>query len=227
MKKHLISLVIFLYVITNAYSQDEKFSGGIYFSPVISWFKPENKKITAEKGRFSYGFGLTSDIKLTKTFAFNIGLNFINNGGSLKYTDTIPEFEAIDTTYSLKKNSTIKYKLQFIELPVSIKGKTPEIGYTSFFLKFGISPLIQFKALADVTVDSGDNVKKEIRSLTFGYHVGGGILYTLKGNTKLLGEIVFRNGLGDIEKVEMLVGGKKSDYKVILNSLEIRVGIIF
>lgn len=227
MKNFKLVFIIFTFTFANLYSQDEKFSGGIYFSPVISWFKPENKKISAEKSRFSYGFGLTSDIKLTKTFALNVGLNFTNNGGSLKYTDSIPEFEAVDSTYSLKKNSTIKYKLQFIEIPVSIKGRTPEIGYTSFFVKFGLSPLLQFKALADVTVDSGDNVKKEIRAMTFGYHVGAGVLYTLKGNTKLLGEVVFRNGLGDIDKVEMLIAGKKTDYKVILNSLEIRVGIVF
>lgn len=213
---------LFFAIVLNA---QEKFSGGIFFSPEISWFKPDNKQVQSEKGRLSYGFGLTSDIALTNAFSLNLGLGFFNAGGSLKYLDSIPKIEAVDTTYiKLQSNSIIKYKLQYIELPISIKGKTKEIGYISYFLKFGLSPLLRYKSRADIEVDSNDDIKNEVRAVSFAYHIGAGITYSLKGSTKLLFEGVFRNGLTDIEKVKNYKG---RDYKNILNILEIRAGIVF
>ncbi len=209
-------------VVLNA---QEKFSGGIYVSPEISWFKPDNKQIKSEKGRMSFGFGITSDIALTNAFSLNLGLSFLNAGGSLKYLDSIPKIETVDTTYvNLPANRIIKYKLQYIELPISIKGKTKEIGFISYFLKFGLSPMLRYKSRADIEVDSNNDVKQEVRAVAFAYHVGGGITYSLKGSTKLLFEAVFRNGLSDIEKIENY---KNKDYKNILNVIEIRAGIVF
>jgi hypothetical protein len=203
----------------------EKFSGGLYVSPEISWFKPDSKQVEKEKSRMSFGFGLTSDIALTNNFSLNIGLGFLNAGGSLKYLDSLPKIETVDSTYlKLPQNKIIKYKLQYLEIPISIKGKTNEIGYISYFLKFGISPLILYKSRADVTVDSNDDIKNEVRSVAFAYHIGAGITYKLKGDTKLLVEGIFRNGLSDIEKIKNYAG---KDYKNILNTIEIRVGIVF
>lgn len=220
-----VSLILVLALLTSLLYSQEKFSGGVYVSPQISWFKPDNKQVQKEKGRMSFGFGLTSDIALTNAFSLNIGLGFNNAGGSLKYLDSIPKIETVDSTYTnIKANTVLKYKLQYVELPISIKGKTKEIGYISYFLKFGISPLIRYKARADVTVDSNDDLKNEVRAVSFAYHIGGGITYSLKGDTKLLLEAVFKNGLSDIEKIESY---KNKDYKNILNILEIRAGIVF
>lgn len=138
MKKVSIFLTSILVVLlANA---QEKFSGGIYLAPEISWFKPDNKQVKSEKSRLSFGFGITSDIALTNAFSLNLGLGFFNSGGSLKYLDSLPKIQAVDSVYTnIPANSIIKYKLQYIELPISIKGKTKEIGYISYFLKFGVS----------------------------------------------------------------------------------------
>ncbi len=223
MKK--LSLILVFAFITSMLWSQEKFSGGIYVSPEISWFKPTNKQVEKEKGRMSFGFGLTSDIALTNAFSLNIGLGFSNVGGSLKYLDSIPKIETADTTYThLAANTVLKYKLQYLEIPIAIKGKTKEIGFISYFIKFGVNPMIRYKSLADVTVDSGDDIKQEVRSFSFAYHIGAGITYSLKGETKLLFEGVFKNGLSDIDKITTY---KDKDYKNILNVIEIRVGIIF
>lgn len=223
MKKVSIFLTSILVVLlANA---QEKFSGGIYLAPEISWFKPDNKQVKSEKSRLSFGFGITSDIALTNAFSLNLGLGFFNSGGSLKYLDSLPKIQAVDSVYTnIPANSIIKYKLQYIELPISIKGKTKEIGYISYFLKFGVSPLLRYKSRADITVDSNDDIKNEVRAVAFAYHIGGGITYSLKGNTKLLFEGIFRNGLSDIEKIKNY---RNKDYKNILNIIEIRAGVVF
>ncbi|NMD00736.1 MAG: PorT family protein, partial [Bacteroidales bacterium] len=72
------SLILAFVFLTSLLFSQEKFSGGVYVSPQISWFKPDNKQVQKEKGRMSFGFGLTSDIALTNAFSLNLGLGFNN-----------------------------------------------------------------------------------------------------------------------------------------------------
>lgn len=230
MKKYLIWLTFIIFV-SKITAQENAVTGGIYVSPVISWLKPDVKTIEKDKSKFGFGFGLTVDLNLSKNFAFSTGLSFVNLGGSIQYSDSIPEFKAVDTTYSLKGGSIINYKTQFIELPFSIKGKTNEIGYITYFLKAGISPNFRFKAKGDVTVNSGDDIKAEVRGFNMGFIIGGGIEYSLGGSTKLLVEALFNNGLTDFTKTKTWDDRnnklRTSSDKVIINNISLRVGILF
>jgi len=227
MKKYLIGIV-FAFISVSVMSQGV--TGGLYLSPVISWLKPDTKNITSDGSRFGFGFGIPVDFNFSKNFAFSTGIAYTNLGGSLKYLDSIPKFEA-DTIYSLVKNTVVKYKTSFIEIPLSLKGKTNEIGYITYFLKAGISPQFRFKAKGDISVNSGDNldIKAEVRSFNMGYHIGGGIEYSLGGSTKLLVEALFTNGLTNFSKVETLKKptDKPKNENTILNSISLKVGILF
>ncbi|PIY03743.1 MAG: hypothetical protein COZ21_08445, partial [Bacteroidetes bacterium CG_4_10_14_3_um_filter_31_20] len=167
MKKYLIGIV-FAFISVSVMSQGV--TGGLYLSPVISWLKPDTKNITSDGSRFGFGFGIPVDFNFSKNFAFSTGIAYTNLGGSLKYLDSIPKFEA-DTIYSLVKNTVVKYKTSFIEIPLSLKGKTNEIGYITYFLKAGISPQFRFKAKGDISsINPGDNldIKAEVRSFNMG-----------------------------------------------------------
>lgn len=207
----------------------QKVTGGLFFSPVISWLKPDSKTITKDGSRFGFGFGVPVDFNFSKNFAFSTGIAYTNVGGSLKYGDSIPRFKAVDTTYSLKGGSVIKYKTSFIEIPLSFKGKTNEIGYITYFLKAGVSPQFRFKAKGDVTVNSGDDIKAEVRAFNMGYNIGGGIEYSLGGSTKLLVEAIFTNGLTNFTNVETLKKGATAtkNEKTIMNSIALKLGILF
>ncbi len=226
MKKYLIGIV-FVFVSVSVMSQGV--TGGLYVSPVISWLKPDSKNITKDGSQFGFGFGIPVDFNFSKNFAFSTGIAYTNLGGSLKYNDSIPSFKAVDTTYSLKANSVVKYKTSFIEIPLAFKGKTNEIGYITYFLKAGISPQFRFKAKGDVTINSGDDIKAEVRGFNMGYNIGGGIEYSLGGSTKLLVEVLFTNGLTNFTKVETLKRGATAtkNEKTIMNSISLKVGILF
>jgi hypothetical protein len=176
MKKYVFGLIFILFV-SGLFAQDSKVSGGLYINPVISWLKPDSKTVKSDGSRFGFGFGIPIDYNFSKNFAFSTGVSFDNLGGSLEYTDSIQKFTSpdLDTTFeSLPKGTVIKYRVQYLEIPISLKGKTNEIGYITYFLKAGISPCFRFKAKGDVTVTSGSNIdmKDLVRAFDFGYHIG-------------------------------------------------------
>lgn len=235
MKKLAIIFILASFTLTG--TAQNKFTGGIYFSPTFAWMKPDVKHIQKDAMRVNFGFGLVGDFSLTDNFAFQTGLRFNNMGGSLKYLDTLPAFVTADSTYKLTPNSIIEYKTQYVGIPLYIKGKTNEIGGIFYFLKAGIVPSFRYSAKGNVTVNSKDDIRDEMRGIYTSFELGGGIEYVLGGNTRVLVEAVFSNGLTDVTKT--LAGDPKSfdslgrmlprekTDKVIQNGLMLNVGILF
>ena len=235
MKKFVLILAL-ASIVFSGMSQN-KFSGGIYFNPTFAWMKPDVKHIEKDAMRTTFGFGLVGDFNLTENFAFETGLRFSNMGGNLKYLDTLPAFVTADSTYKLNPNSIIEYKTQYVGIPVYIKGKTNEIGGIFYFLKAGIVPSFRYSAKGNVMVNSKDDIREEVKGIYIPFELGGGIEYVLGGNTRVLAEVVFSNGLTDVTKtlagdpkkynsLGIMLPREKTD-KVIQNGLMINVGILF
>ncbi|MFH2095756.1 MAG: porin family protein [Bacteroidota bacterium] len=232
MKKFLVVIVLLLVA---GYTIGQKVSGGIIVSPVLSWMKPSiTKDIESEGVKFGVSFGIGGDFNLSDNFAFSTGLLVNNFGGKLKYTDSIPAFTVdkgtSDSVYSFNPGAIIDYKLQYIEIPFSLKGKTNEIGYMTYFMKAGISPMFKYQAKGDVSqgnIDS-ESIKKEVAGFAIGYNVGAGFEYSLGGNTKVLVELVYTKGLTDMTKTELYKSnGATGNEKVILSNIALRLGIMF
>lgn len=207
----------------------QKFSGGIFVNPSLSWMKPDvSKDISNEGMKLGFSYGALSDLNIIgENFSLSLGILVNNFGGKISYADSIPSFQTLDSTYSFSPGAIVDYKLTYVELPIGLKGKTNEIGYMTYFMKAGISPMFKWKAKGDVTQGniSGEAIKKEASSFMMGFYVGGGFQYNLGGTTSLVTELVFTNGLTDITNTKT-VGNEKTD-KVILNNIALRVGIIF
>ncbi len=223
--------IISMLVLFTSVGFAQKFSGGIYFSPTFSWMKPDVKHIEKDAMRTSFGFGLVGDFMLTDNFALQSGLRFSNMGGSLKYLDTVPNFVTPDSTYKIKPNDIIKYKTQYLGIPIYIKGKTNEIGGIFYFMKAGVVPTFRYSAKGDAAVNSNDDFKEEMKGIYTSFELGGGIEYVLGGNTRVLAELVYSNGLTDVTKT--LVYDSKNNIirdktdKVVQNAIIINVGIVF
>ncbi|PLX03941.1 MAG: hypothetical protein C0594_09805 [Marinilabiliales bacterium] len=227
MKKSALLIIAIMLISISGFAQ--KISGGLVVSPMLSWTKPEGPKY-AENGKIKFGYnvGLLGDYNLGDNFAFSAGVVYNNYGGNIQYLDTIQKFITEDEQYdTILPNSIITYKMQFIEVPISIKGKTNEIGYITYFLRAGISP--GFRYMSKATVENGvdDIVKGEtIPAFALSVNIGGGIEYSLGGNTKLLVEAVYAAGLTDIDKVDIGISETKNE-KISLNHFDLRIGILF
>ncbi|MDD2636971.1 MAG: porin family protein, partial [Bacteroidales bacterium] len=219
----------------------QKISGGLFIGPTMSWMSTDSKTITTDGMKLGYSFGALLDFNLIDNFAISTGIQFNNLGGNVNFTNgalgiTPDEGDAYDTLYT---QSSIKYNLNYLAIPVGFKGKTNEIGYFTYFLKAGVTPLLNIKALGTIeavasnsTVNTDENMllSKNIASLNAGWHIGGGAEYSLAGNTRLLIEILYTGGLIDVDKTEVfsdLNMSSKTEPKVLLSDIQLKLGIIF
>lgn len=209
MKRILLGMLI---VASIAQVSAQKYGGGLEGGLVYSWLSTDSKKASTDGGRLSFVYGMFMDKNLAENFAFSTGINILETGGTIKYNEQIT-LNTVDGLYRLSPESKVFYKLRYLELPVSIKGKTKEIGYITYFAKVGASPMFVIKSRANVdgTViddvkgtiidDKNDlNIKNDINWFNIGFHVGGGMEYSLGGSTAIIAEIQYTNNFLDITK---------------------------
>ena len=217
MKKFIIGSMLFLCYI-NGYSQDLRF--GVFVEPQLSWLTPDAKNIDRDGFRVGISGGLIMDKYFAKNYAFTFGISISNIGGNLLYEDsvTIKTAEAVQT---LNPRSIVDYRLQYVSVPAGLKFKTNQIGYFTFFAQLGFTPQINIKARADATNNQLDreNISDEVNLFNLSYFFGGGLEYSLGGNTELTGGIIFNNGFIDVLKSE--------NSRETLSFLSLRLGIMF
>ncbi len=136
------------------------------------WMKPDirRKDINNEGVKLGFNYGLVGDYNFTDNFAFSTGVMVNNFGGKLKFNDSISAFKANDSIYNFSKGVVIDYKLQYVKIPIALKGKTNEIGYMTYFLKAGINPMIRWKAKGDASQENiqNESIKEGVKALLKG-----------------------------------------------------------
>lgn len=236
MKKIIYTIIVIVFGVINSYSQtnDKKFAAGVVASPIIvSWSNPDVKYIQNDGTRLGYNFGVATDIFFTSNFAFSTGIFMHNISSKAKFNEAINKFNTADSVYSLTSNAIVTYKLQYVLVPISIKGISNEVGFMRYLFEFGVDPMIKTKAYADVSQQniSKQNIKDEVNLFNFGYHIGVGTHLSLPGNMILLGELVYTNGLANISKTKTINSKtnitRDSPDKISINNVALKVGILF
>jgi hypothetical protein len=239
MKKTLIALFCLSLVSTgeNVQAQDDKnFHFGLAIEPSINWYSPsEAKKFESIKSPMKFAFGLTTDFKLGGNIWLSTGIGLGWGGGVISYlenpTDSIGyyllEDEIIEPTgkFSDIYNSADSladfisltsraFKGQYVQIPLTLKMKTKEIGAWTYFGQFGVDLSIKTKGRADDigenlgrtdingfigsasnTPDLNDlNIDSELQPLLVGLNIGGGGEYNLSGSTSIFFSLNFHYG---------------------------------
>ncbi len=194
---------------------------GISIDPMISWFSPGSKHIKKDGSGLGYNIGLTMEKYFMDNYAFATGISITGLSANLLYEDSVYIDTGEEGTKLLRPGSTAGYNLQYITLPVSLKLRSNQIGYITYFARIGLDIQVNVKATADATNRQleKDNVNKEISLLNFSYFLGGGIEYSLGGTTALEAGLFFNNGFMDILN--------NRSYNAAINYLSLRLGIMF
>jgi len=206
------------------------FRAGMYGTTGITWIKPDMKEWTNEGVRFGYGYGFMAEFALAPNIIIASGFDVMYGSGKLKFADTLFIFDS-----SIAKQSDINslYKIQYLQIPITIKMRTNEINYFRYYMRLGSSLgfRIGTKYTEEISAKDGslvstpyDNEKAIDRVPLFraSFDVGGGIEYSLGGTTALLTEIYFNNGL-----TNSLKEYNNFKYNAKVNYLMLRVGVLF
>ncbi len=213
-----------------AQDADKKIRIGLEMTPSFSWFKSDYENVENDALKLSNRVGVNFDYNFVHNYFVSTGI-FLNwQKGKLKYSDENIPFDIDDEILTFNSEGTgesvaISYKMKYVEIPVSLKLKTNEIGYMTYFAKFGLNTAFNISALGDanqLAVEDGD-LNKEVNFLNAGYHIGGGAEYSLSSNFILTSSLIFQQGFIDITTN---TPGRTSD-KTILNNVRLSLGVFF
>ncbi len=237
MKKTLFfSLLVFFCLSGFAQETKRKFRFGLKAAPVAAWIKPDYRSLpngySVDGGGVRLGFvwGPMAEFIINETFSFATGADISYTSGRLTGKINTPE---------LAEEWEQLYKMRFVDIPLTLKFRTKEIGYLRYFGLFGMGVGIRTSAKTEFSrifpdkkeeITPDDDTDKYVNLFRGSLLVGGGVEYNFSGNTSLVGSIVFNNGLTNLIKDQ---GFLKQDSDVNLNEkgvnnyFMLNIGILF
>ena len=240
----LLLLFCFLSVGKTVFAQGENelknFRFGLKAQPSLGWYKPEEiKKYSSGGIKIKFGYGLITEFRLSKVASFQTGLEINSSGGIIEYLDSTYFVPSGDTNKFYMK--TRNYSVNYIDLPISLKLKSSEIGAITYWGQFGLNASIRWKAKAtdvghfkntttDVTQDPLD-ITSDMSLIQLGLNVGIGIEYNLAGSTSLLVGVNYHNGFTNIMRSESKLLLDKTATAIKQNTkanfVSLTVGVLF
>jgi len=214
MKQASLLFLLCLLLSANTQAQTEKRTRlAFVLSPQISWLNSDNSSVDGNGNLFGYNFGVVMDRFFDKNYAFSTGLTINTSGGKLSY-DPSTSMEIGGSTIENVTDAT--YRLKYIEVPFALKLITNEFHRTRYYGQFGLYTQYNIKT----NDGNGKSMSKEVNFFDMGYQLGGGMEYSLGGDTYMMLGLIYSGGFMDI------TNNVVSD-KTTLNRFTFQFGIIF
>ncbi|WP_346236974.1 porin family protein [Niabella insulamsoli] len=229
MKKIILFTLMGIVAASGLHAQREYYGKKVRFGfkidPVFAnSLKPAENGIDRTGSGFGVNYGLMADIMFSDgRGAFATGLEVAHASSELTYSTNNrglyrAEAAGQDQRYDLK--------LQYLQIPLSVKLKTNQQNGFRFWGQFGTYMGALLKSRLDYAYGStsGDNVNamKNTHNLNMGLLIGAGGEYKLAEKTDLFFGLGLENGFTDITRNK-----DWEDGKVGLNRWAIRLGVFF
>lgn len=222
-KHFILSVLVLLSISTFA----QNFRLGFQASPHFTWMNSSNGNVVNQDVKPGIKYGLEADIFLAgyPRYILNTGLFVSNHTFVARYTVDEP-FYINTTTFDFPVD--LRYKLNYLEIPLNIKLRSDQFYRMTFYGQFGLSNMFNISASASSSDSqfSGESINKGISERTIRFYnlsmiMGGGVEYDVGGNTSLNFGLQYSNGLTDVTDISML------DEKTVFNSFRLIVGVMF
>lgn len=201
-KAKLLTLILLTAIISNLSAQEDdlrKFRFGLHFTPNIAWLNPSSEGYEKNGSSMGFSYGLSAEFFLAKNYLFSTGLTLSKLGGNLTYGDY---FHDKDNNVFLFSEIDQSYNVKYIEIPLTLKLRTNEIGYMTYYGNFGLRAGFNYSATGDFDyknvsggISKGDvDIKDDIKFFNSWLVVGIGAEYSISGNTAVMFGVTFNNG---------------------------------
>jgi hypothetical protein len=228
MKNLLLTLMILGFG-CEAFAQDQavgpntrkKFKIGFNLSPSIDFFQTNTEGVDLDKVRAKFGYGLMAEYAFTNNYAIAFGLEHKMAGASLDFAaDADARYldQSDETEYRLLTRS---HRLDYVNIPITLKLMTNEIGYFTYFGQFGVDlsilassqgkdqrQTVDTSTVAGVfTEDFGSAGETDFIGrynqtmfINVKLRIGAGFEWNFSGNTSLVVSVSYHNGFIDLMK---------------------------
>jgi opacity protein-like surface antigen len=206
MKKKALLLLALTIVSASIFAQDKKLRLGLTLFPTVNVFKPDVDGLDKIKNGIGFSYGLLADYAIGENYAFSTGLQISTINGTFSYKDRA--FPNDDKTQNFSAITEAKYKLKYIDIPLTLKLRTNEIGYITYYGQFGLGLGVNIKATSDYETTYGSSntvltkeevdIAEDIKLFRTSLIVGAGIEYSISGSTAIQIGFTFNNGFSNI-----------------------------
>ena len=213
MKKTLIAIACLIFTVNEFAQERNGFRLGLTAHPNFGFIKAEGGKGNGVNLGFSYG--LLGDFNFAENYSFATGLTITTING--KSTEINPVQYTAAGTYDLK------YMMQYIEVPLTVKLKTGNINDIRWFGQFGLSNGFRIGARQDAKL-GGNVVADDINASDFtnfyraGLIIGAGGEFNIDDKTSIMAGLTFNNGFTKLTE---------NKYTVKNHYVAINVGVFF
>ncbi|GAB3425721.1 porin family protein [Niabella aquatica] len=218
-----VSLYSGLYAQKAFYGRSVRF--GFKVDPVFAnALRPAENGVERKNSGLGVNYGLMADIMFSDgRGAFATGLEVAHGSSELTYNTAGRGLYRAEASGS---DQTYKLKLQYLQIPLSVKLKTNQQNGFRFWGQFGTYMGALLKSRMDYSYGSvaekNVNAMKHTNKVNLGLLVGAGGEYQVAEKTDLFFGLGFENGFTDITS-----NGSWKDGKVGLNRWAIRLGMFF
>ncbi len=210
--------------ISNA--QQKPFKLGLQVAPGIGWINPdETTGYESEGAGFGLSWGFISDFALTDNYYVSTGFNYLANNGKLQY-NILQDIDGLKAN----KLTTRKYKLKYIEIPITLKMKTNQFGALKYFGQIGFGPAFNVSAKGEDSFDATVmdlDISDDISLFQAGFLFGGGGEFYLDKSTAISASLIFRKGFTDILGAENIAYDPVVEEKATPFTVQLCIGILF
>ena len=236
-------LFCFLGLFFSKSSAQNEIRFGFQFSPTLSWMKTDSKRIN-NNGSPILGakLGAIGEYYFRENYSIASGIGFaFNHSGRLQHLDggqfwpnsdlSIPGLDTLDA------GVTLKYNLQYVEIPISLKLRSGYFGTLRAFaeipmLYLGINNQAKGTISGNSTDTEKENIGPDVRLFNLSWGLGGGVEYELGSKTSLVGGIYYQQGFTDVTVddgflIDSAGNVKKEDSKATIGAFIIRLGVMF
>ena len=194
MKNRLFLLAIFLApLFANAqYTEGNKVQLGFTTSPTFGWLtfpSGQTPEVEPDGMRTGFSYGVLADIPFSDNYYFSTAL-------------TVSTLNAKAAEPGI---STSIYKLQYLEVPLTLKLKSIEADNRRFYGQFGLNTGINIGSKQDIMFTNSatpDEKNRDIGDMVnifrAGLVLGGGAEWKMGENMSLLTGLTYSNGFTDV-----------------------------
>ncbi len=225
---------------------------GFQLSPSFTWLGTDNTRINGTGSALGMKLGLVVENRFSEAYSISSGIGFhFNTGGAVRFAlpgklwrnswgdfDTPPK-APLDT---FPKDSRLRYSINYLEIPIGLKMRTPETGnHIRWFAEPQI--ILGIRTGAKGSITSADPIpeqekipiKGEVAGAMLSWGIGAGGEYIISNNTAIVVGLYYQNGFTDITKDgssvmfdPTLSGGVREDNsRGIIKGLTLRLGVMF
>ena len=113
-------------------AQSQGYHLGLQLAPNISMAEPRELSHEAIQSEARFGYGFVFDAMFTDKYAIGTGVNVFYNGGITQHL----AFQEDENGLFIEAVQLVQQQ-QYVEIPLTFKMRTNEIGYTTYFGQFG------------------------------------------------------------------------------------------